>query len=289
MSDSRVFSKKPLSYQNLIEKLISRGLLVDNQDYAVKQLKTISYYRFSGYGLPFEQVDDSGKRLHHYKPDTHFSTLNSAYIVDRKIRTLIISAIERIEVAVRSAINHEMALHYNDAHWYLSAELFKEAVDFTYKAFINEIKRHTGKNAEPGSDKEQRREIFIHHYYNQYDTPEYPPCWMVAEVLSLGSWSKVYENLKTSSDRKRISRQFDLSPPAMQSWLHSLTYLRNICAHHSRLFGRKFVIRPRAAKGIPLQDDNRLYNYICITYWLLKKISPETTWLDRTLNKCLSL
>nr|WP_317188062.1 Abi family protein [Acinetobacter gerneri] len=69
----------------------------------------------------------------------------------------------------------------------------------------------------------------MHHYYQAYVTPEYPPCWMIAEVLPLGSWSKLYEHLVQSKDRKQVSKQFDLSPELLESWLHALTYLRNVC------------------------------------------------------------
>jgi len=280
MPENRVFPKKPLPYQELVDKLCSRGLFFENPDVAILHLKNIGYYRLIGYGLPFEERNEEGGRLHRYQPGTTFSQLVNVCMVDRKLRTLIMSAIERIEVATRNIINHEMATYYDDAHWYLRAELFRESGSFTHKDLINEVKRHTAKTAEVGSDKAQKREIFIHHYYNHYDEPEYPPCWMVAEILSLGSWSKVFEHIKASQDRKRISRQLDMAPATLQSWLHTLTYLRNICAHHSRLFGRNFVIRP-SSNGQPLNLDNKLHNYISTTFWLLRKISPTTRWLDR--------
>lgn len=280
MPENRIFLKKPLPYQELIEKLSARGLIVDDPGAAIIHLKNISYYRLIGYGLPFEERNDRGERRHRYQPDTTFNQLINAYVVDRKIRMLIMSAIERIEVATRSIVNHEMAAHYDDAHWYLRAELFKESSSFTHRDLISEVKRHTAKTAEADSDKAQKREIFIHHYYNHYDEPEYPPCWMVAEILSLGSWSKIFEHIKTSQDRKRISRQLDLAPGTLQSWLHTLTYLRNMCAHHSRLFGRNFVIRP-SSNGQPLKSENQLHNYISTTFWLLRKVSPTTGWLDR--------
>ncbi len=284
MPEIRVFNKIPATYQELIDRLKGRGLVVDDNEIAINFIKNISYYRLVGYGLPFHQVDPSGQRLNNYVAGTTFKQITSSYIVDRKIRTLLVSAIERTEVAIRSIINHEMACTYNNAHWYLDPGLFKETNSFKHDGLIKEVKRLTSKNAVSGSEREQRREVFIQHYYNSYDEPEFPPGWMIAEVLSLGSWSKIYENLKVSKDRKRISKQFDLAPNTLQSWLHALTYLRNICAHHSKLFGRKLVIRPSIAKNIPINGDNYLYNFVCITYWMLKRISPETTWLDRFVD-----
>lgn len=281
MSNSRIFNKPPYSYQQLLDKFIARGLQVADKESAAVHLRNIGYYRLVGYGLSFEQFCEIGKRLGQYQPNTSFDDLVSIYITDRKIRLLMLSAIERIEIAVRNIINHELACKYGSAHWYMDAALFKETADFTHNGFLNEIKRHTLKNAEARSEKEGKREVFIHHYYNHYDEPEYPPCWMVSEILPLGAWSKVYEHLNVSKDRKIISKQLDLAPATLQSWLHSITYLRNMCAHHSRLFGRTFVIRPNQAKGTPFLQENRLFNYVCIVYRILKSISPDSNWIDR--------
>lgn len=280
MPEIREFNKHPQSYQYLISKLQERGLLVSDVELAENHLRNIGYYRLVGYGLPFEQRNKNGSRSGKFKPETHFDTLINVYISDRKIRILLLSAIERIEVAIRNIINHELACKYNCSHWYLNRDLFKESDHFTHQNFLKEIKRHTLKNVIEGSEKERKREVFIQHYYSQYDHPEYPPCWMVAEILPLGSWSKVYEHLSISKDRKIISRQLDLPPATLQSWLHSITYLRNICAHHSRLFGRKFVIRPNQAKNTPLATENQLFNYACIVYRLLKIVSPDSEWVN---------
>lgn len=73
---------------------------------------------------------------------------------------------------------------------------------------------------------------------------------MIAEVLPLGSWSKLYEHLVQSKDRKQVSKQFDLSPELLESWLHALTYLRNVCAHQGRLFNRTFAFPPKQGKKL---------------------------------------
>ena len=280
-NNPRTFNKPPFSYPDLLNKLKERGLLISDEDFATAHLRNIGYYRLIGYGLPLEEYNDEGARTGNYKSETQFDDLVNIYITDRKIRTLLLSALERVEVAVRNIINHELACKYGSAHWYMDANLFKTSDDFSHADFLREIKRHTQKSAEPGSAREGKREVFIHHYYSQYDEPEYPPCWMVSEILPLGSWSKVYEHLGISKDRKLISKQLDLAPATLQSWLHSLTYLRNICAHHSRLFGRKFVMRPNQAKGTPFLNENRLFNYVCVVYRLLKSISPDSTWIDK--------
>ncbi len=281
---SRTYSKLPLSYEDLITRFTSRGLLVKDEERAKLYLQNISYFRFTGYGLAFEEYSSTGERLHKFKKGTSFDDLLRVYIIDRKIRLLIIDAIERIEVAVRSTINHEMACHYNNSHWYLDKALFLDSDQFKYADFIREIKNHTACNAQPASDREQRREQFINHYYFQYDKPELPPCWMIAEVLPLGSWSKIYSHLRVSKDKKRISTKFDVPPATLESWLHALTYLRNLCAHHSRLYYRPLVITPKQDHRIPFDHVNRFASFAAVIVWFLQKTSPNSSWLDRLLD-----
>ena len=208
----RGYTKSPLSYEDLLARFVGRGLIVSDSNKAISYLENISYFRLTGYGLAFELFDDNKQRLHQFKEGACFDAILRAYIIDRKIRLLIIDAIERIEVSIRGAINHEMSCGYNDAHWYMDENLFTDSDHFKHRDFIKEIRRQTARNAEPETDRQLRREQFIDHYYSQYNVPDLPPCWMIAEVLSLGSWSKVYSHLKNSRDKKRISKKYDLSP-----------------------------------------------------------------------------
>lgn len=283
------FNKSPFSYPQLLSKLLSRNLHITDHNLAQHHLRNIGYYRLIGYGLPFEEYDKNLGRTGKYKPDTQFDDLLNAYTIDSDIRRLLLKAIEQIEIAIRNIINHELSCKYASAHWYMDETLFKSSKDFKHSFLLQEIKRQTLKSAEQGSERAGKREVFIAHYYSHYDTPELPPSWMIAESLTLGSWSKVYEHLKVSKDRKIISSQLDLPPATLQSWLHSITYLRNMCAHHSRLFGRNFVMRPNKFKDTPFITDNRLFNYVGIVFRILKHITPESNWLNQLYDELIFL
>lgn len=283
MSNKRIFDKKPLTIPELIQKLANKGLVIENDARTQKYLRDIGYYRLVGYGLAFEQYHE-GQRLGKYQQHTHFKQLLNAYIVDRKLRLLVLAAIERIEVAVRSIIIQTLCEKYQSAHWYLEPTLFKSSVNFSHENLLKEIARITRKKAAKDSEQDKGRELFIRHYYQRYTTPDYPPSWMLAEVLSLGSWSKIYEHLAISKDRKNIAKQLDLSPITLESWLHSLVIVRNICAHHGRLFARKLTMPPKKDKKLPLQKNNAVFNFICILAWLMKEISPTTQWLNEITN-----
>jgi abortive infection bacteriophage resistance protein len=272
------FNKAATSISEQIEKLEKRGMSIPDKGRAEHYLRFISYYRLIGYGLPLEQYDSNGHRLDQYKPETSFEQLLNLYIFDRHLRLLVMDAIERIEVAVRTVIIYEMAKKYG-SHWYQVNSLFKSTFD--HRQLISEVKRATKHTATTGTDREAQRERFIQHYYDTYHTPDLPASWMIAEVLSLGVWSKVYEGLKHSRDRKNISKQFDLAPNTMQSWLHTLTYMRNLCAHHSRLYSRKLIISPRCDKGMPMINRQTFAAHAAVMHWFLEKIAPGSKWIER--------
>jgi len=279
------FNKAATSISEQIEKLENRGLNIPDKVRAEHYLRFISYYRLIGYGLPLEQYDSDGRRLDRYKTEASFDQLLGLYIFDRHLRLLVMDAIERIEVAVRTVTVYEMATKYG-SHWYQDAALFKD--NFNHSLFISEVKRATKHTAEMGSDREAQRERFIQHYYDTYHTPDLPASWMIAEVLSLGVWSKVYEGLKHSRDRKDISKQFDLGPNTMQSWLHTLTYMRNLCAHHSRLYSRKLIISPKYDKGMPVINRQTFAAHAAVMHWFLEKIAPGSRWIERLRELIIS-
>ena len=263
------FEKPPLSIDAQIERLISRGIVIQNKDTARHYLSYISYYRFCGYAIEFEGELVDGEKQ--YLNGTTFEQILDCYVFDRKLRLLVIDAIERIEIAIRTVITNELGLKYQDAHWYLNKSLFISK--FKHDDLIQSIKK-------------QKNERFIKHYYKKYNAPELPAVWMVAEVLSLGSWSMIFANLKDREDQKIICRHFGMSYKVMQSWLHSLTYLRNLCAHHSKLWSRNFTLKPMIAVGYmkQLMVVNRFSSQAAVLKIFLDVISPGNEWAKHLRN-----
>lgn len=262
-NQNNTFEKPPLSIDAQIERLASRGIVIQNKDAARHYLSYISYYRFCGYAIEFEGELIDGEKQ--YQKGTTFERILDCYVFDRKLRLLVIDAIERIEIAVRTVITNQMGLKYQDAHWYLNKSLFISK--FKHDDLIKSIKKQTN-------------ERFIKHYYNKYSAPELPAVWMVAEVLSLGSWSMIFAHLKDREDQKNICSHFGISYKIMQSWLHSLTYLRNLCAHHSKLWSRNFTLKPMIAFGYmkQLMVVNRFSSQAAVLKIFLDVISPASEW-----------
>lgn len=264
------YSKPPLSIDQQISLLESRGLSVPNRNKAQHYLQFINYYRLSGYTISFEEVIN-GRRSHQIKPGTTFDDILALYDFDRHLRMLVMDAIERIEVAARAQICLHMAITYNDAHWHLQPELFR--MEFNYNTFIRKC----------SEEQKNSKERFVIHYKNTYNHPELVPSWMTTELLPIGTWSIIYKNLAKRSDKKRISDVFKLSPVDLESWLHALTYIRNLCAHHSRLWNRSFTIKPKPISDYStyLAKNHTFAAQAAMMHILLNIISPDSKWTTK--------
>jgi abortive infection bacteriophage resistance protein len=266
------FNKPSLRVPEQVTLLRQRGLEIGNEASAAKHLKFIGYYRLSGYMLPFQRGGNDADR-HTFAAGTTFQDILDLYTFDRKLRLLLLDAIERIEIAVRAALSTILASQYG-SHWYLDAARFDR--NFDHADFMERSKR------EIGHDDARRRQVFIQHYYNAYDRPPTPPSWMLFEALPFGNVSMAVKGLDIA-ERKRLAAPFNLPEPAIQSWPHVLSYVRNLCAHHSRLWNRKFTIRPFIIKQYrdDLRRNDQLYAQLVVTQLFMKRISPDSLWPDR--------
>ena len=275
--DTRIeFNKPALGIPEQIEKLKNRGLMVSDPDRAAHYLKFISYFRFTGYCLHFQTNVGNDEEKHQFKPGVDFEDILRVYIFDRELRLLVMDAVERIEVAVRTAISNHMAVQYKDPHWFIRRDLFNDR--YNHSELLDNIAETTGQS------EESKRTLFTHNYYRKYRSPEFPPSWMLCEVLSLGVWSKIYAHLRHYSDRKAIaSTVLNAAPDVFESFLHCIASVRNICAHHSRLWNKVFAITPKSVfiGGFELKQKNRFYAQAAVIHKFLTPIAPSTDWSSR--------
>lgn len=271
------FQKPVLSLAEQLALLQQRGMSVADPARAEHYLRFIGYYRLSGYWFPFQHRD--GSPAHDdFRPGTNFETVLDRYVFDRRLRVLIMDAAERIEVAARTAISNRMCEGFGP-HWYLSAARF--APGFDHANFLRRVRQETG--IVPFNRNKQSD--FIRHYLQKYDTPPEPPSWMVFELLPFGSVSTVFKNL-FDAEKKAIAADFDLPRDRLQSWLHAASHIRNLCAHHSRVWNREFGVAPSVAKSEKhhVLHPKRFYNHAVAIQTLLKRISGDTHWADRLHN-----
>lgn len=261
------YTKPSLSVEKQIEHLKIKGLVFEDETRAERYLNTISYYRLSGYFLPFKKNDS-------FLPGTTFDQILQLYIFDRKLRLLTLDALERIETAFKAYLINEMSL-VAGAHWYLNPQNFSSK--FNHNGLIKILKKETGHNSP------QKQSRACRHYYSKYDTPEFPPIWVVAEVLSLGTFSMFFQRLADPNIKKKIAKPFSLNPKVLSSWVHSITSTRNICAHHSRLWNKTFAITPIKANKYKQQltENSKYFAQAIVIQDLLLSISNNPSWSQR--------
>lgn len=280
------FIKPALSLSQQVQKWQARGLAVPDTARAMHYLKMIGYYRFSAYTLPF-QVHAPNKP---FQPGTTFEQVLALYVFDRELRLHVMDAIERIEVAVRSCLINHMCVKHG-AHWFMDAVHFKPLITtrpgrvtgFDHRKFLDQVEKELGIPAGGRAPRRPHNEVFINHYYTKYTNPYLPPSWMVFELLSIGSLSMVYANLKDVKDRAAVAATFGIDEQVLVTWLHSLSYLRNLCAHHCRLWNRQMVIKPLVARkhSAFLLSNDRFYAMAVLLWELLRTIAPDSIWHKR--------
>lgn len=263
----------------LIETLRGRSLIIEDADYATEWMNKVGYYRLKGYGLHFRVTDADGKLTEQYQVGTRFEALTDLYEFDRQMRMIVLDAIERIEVAFRSRLNETMASRHGP-HWFMNASLFSDKCDSKSGKLIFDHAEFIAKTSE--ESRRNKESLSIRHYYRSYDAPPLPPCWMLGEVLSMGSWSKAYGMLRDRADQKPVADGFRASPPELISWIHALTNLRNTCAHHSRLWDRRFVTCPSKKGNLShiLDANDRLFAQVATLHYCLRSIEPDSGWLE---------
>lgn len=266
------YNKPPTTFDEQIQLLESRGMKVPDPEKARHYLSHLNYYRIGAYWLPFES--DHG--THQFEEATNFDDVLNLYVFDRELRLLVMDAIERVEVSLRTQWAYQLA-HTYDSHAYLNKSLFK--CQKQYEISISKLMRELS----------QSHETFIKHYTNTYSEPQSPPLWTVVEVMTLGLLSRVYANLKHRKDRNKIASVYRLDEVVIVSFLHHLSTLRNHCAHHSRLWNRSFTFTfklPRQGNDILLKSFNgsnrrKIYNTLMMLEYLMEIISPGTHWKSR--------
>jgi len=281
MTPKSHFKKPATTPEEQIKLLQERGMVVDDEFVACWHLQHINYYRLGAYWLPFEK----NPITHEFQLGANFATVLRLYNFDRELRLLLLEALERIEISIRTQWTSHIARNHG-SHAYLEQNLAANVQ--LYEQNFENIKK----------DVDRSDEIFIRHSKSKYKEP-LPAIWIVSEVISFGLLSKLYSNLKPMPTRRRIAETYLIDDKVLASWLHHLTYIRNLCAHHSRLWNREFTNIPKQPKNKPqilasefIHNSRKLYNTLIILLHCMDIIDPKHQWrtkLKILLNKDIPL
>lgn len=288
MSD---FQKPAHSIEEQVATLRGRGLAIPDEARARHYLANISYFRLSAYTRPFYQP---GCQEHYFLDGTSFEDVLRLYVFDRELRLLLLDAIERLEVTLRAQLTNTLAEHHGP-HGYLNPAIF----DTRYNhGWLLEKLEYAAKGREI--------ETFLAHYRKKYrSAPTQPPIWMAVELLTFKEVSTLMAKLRLPKDTQSIEQHFGWKMPVLRSWFRSLSDLRNICAHHGRVWNREFGSRPEMPRKIPaswpgipnsietgshehpgqrLDPRRRLYLQLVVIESLMQVVSPTSQWAERLVT-----
>lgn len=278
-----VYNKPPLTFEQQLDLLIERGLSIPDRPAALQLLASASYYRLSAYWYPFRDSDNVGTRVSRFRPGACLDDVIGLYEFDRKLRLQVLDAIERVEVAVRTRVTYHMA-HTYGAFAHTNPANFHPKFDHT--KWLAKVHEETIRSSDE----------FVRHYRNKYRGFPTLPVWMATEIMSLGGLSFLYKGLKNNraaglEDKKAVADYFNIHYKRLGAWLHTLTYIRNVCAHHSRLWNRELAIRPDQSKDRrwlpPMTPRNdRIFYVLLMLRHLLKATDNGDDW-QRAITELL--
>ena len=266
------YSNTPLSIHDIIRMLRdNRGLIINDEPSAERQLSIIGYFRLANYMRPME----SDKINHIFKPGSTFENAIDLYYFDKELRTLIFTAIQSAEVGIRALMSHPISMAHG-AFWYLDP-----ALCFSQRLFADNI-------ANIQREVVRSKEDFIKDHFVKHPGTNLPS-WKVIEILSFGTLSKVFSNLADTPLKKSIARSIGLPQhKILESWLQALSGLRNNVAHHSRVWNKVFPSTPTLPKHASGKwisntsvDPSRLYAHLCCVAYLQNHVHPQNDFAAR--------
>ena len=265
------YTKPPLTFEQQADLILSRGFIAD-RDSLISFLHTISYYRFSGYIYPYRNPDDS------FKDGTTFDLVWRHYCFDRKLRVIVFDAIEKVEVAVRASVIYHFA-HTNGPFGHVDYNTIRNLSRDGHQEWLDNLTLETNRS----------KERFVKHFKQKYgDSHQYLPIWMASEVMTFRSLLTLFKGMNDSL-KKTIAREYRIPDRVFKSWLTSLNAIRNICAHHGRLWNRELGYKPLLPSKRKHPEwhtpdtlpNNRVFIILTMLKYMISIISPECIWSDQ--------
>lgn len=238
MPSSLKNQQPPLTVSEQIENLKSLGLVIENEEYAASLLNDISYFRIiKAYSLGLKPKNGN------YFSGVSFDQIVELYKFNSRLRQALFPIIEQIEVNLRC----RMANYFSNKYGVLG---YEDANNFAnpkfHESFLDEIKHEIDRNL---------KSPFVKNFKENYLDGKIP-FYALVELMSFGNLSKFFKNMK-NADKKAVSTSFGIGYTYFESWIESIAYVRNICAHYGRIYNAKLAKTPKLYKQYA---DNNIGN-----------------------------
>ena len=278
------YTKPALTFEEQAQRLLDRGLIADKQ-LLVERLNIVNYYRLSAYWYNFKVID-SASTEEKFAANTTFESIWRRYQFDRELRRLMMDAVEHVEVAIlRTQLVAQFTLVHGPFGYQEYGNFNPRFPRDKFNRFLTELD-----DAARFSNEE-----FVERFQRKYTSENLLPLWMAVEIMTFGQLFTLFRNLDRR-DLQVIAQRFNLFPPVMVSWLHTLLFVRNTCAHHARLWNREIPIRPQIPDNkhnpewhFPVRFDNsRVFTVLTLLRYLLQFIEPKNDFQSRLENLLLA-
>lgn len=268
--------KKALSFKDQLSHLIDdKKLIVNNKENALTILKHENYYRLSGYMIDFLDEQD------HFHQDVTFESIYNIYKAEKEIRSTLFELVNDIEVYLKTQIANYFSLKYG-AIGYLNPLNYKHEYGKDYSDVIHLLKKFDEIILRNSNN------LIVKHHNNEYNG--FMPLWAMVELMSFGMISKFFSAMKTS-DKKAVCRTGykDITYDKLESFYHSIAYLRNQCCHYQRFYRIKHPIKPKAysTSNIDLGEVKINSTYSLVLALLF--VNPNTKLGERAIGKLKSI
>lgn len=265
------FRGEALSFEDQIKLLRGQGLRIDDERKALRILQNVSYSRLKPYFVPLMETREPARR---FIPGASIDRAYEFYGLDRRLRELIFHEMEKIEISIRARLAYASRSD-NSGYWFTDEKYF--AIKYRHRQILHHL---TGEVQRSDNDS-------IKRFYRKYSNP-LPPCWLAFEATSFGTLVALYEALKPGSTRSAICSDFGVPDVVFTSWLDHLVYVRNICAHHNRLWNKNLAVRAEVPRNhrdifppIPPESEEKVYLTLCVIKYLQNTVKPNNSFSAR--------
>ena len=288
-----LYNKPYRTPADLINDLKRKNLAFLDEVAAINILNLISYYRIEIYLHPLLDMEASGRGC--YRKNEYFECGTELYRFDEKFRILLFGVIARLEVKLRSRLNHALFSYENNPFWYLDNTLF-----YTRKGteHIDAIRKRI--QIAFNQEQEFYAKNYRENYYNNIH-PQFtglPPFSIACEVITIGGLFKIFESIDFGYFKKlsapdnvildNLAKEFGANDfRQLTNWVRRLRDVRNRCAHHSRLWNARLAVPSQIARELSIPETrlNRPYLTVCMMYKMIKTLNMEGINLKAEIKK----
>lgn len=284
------YTKKHLNYEEQVGLLADRGLAIEDRGDAVRQLKRIGYYRLSAYTYPMREIApqtdaNTGRprRQDRFRPGSRFADAVALHDFDHKLRRLLLSTIQEIEVSLRTQIAYHVGKRSPFAHLDIRHLNEDECRRLTTIPGESRTQYEYWRNEYDSLQQKAKKEDFVAHFNAKYGGEV--PLWAATEFMTMGSLVSLFKLMKPE-DSRRLSTHYGVkNQQILRGWFKALNTLRNHCAHNARVWNRSTIYPPKKINitmvdselhHLQSADPNKIYFLVAITGYLVRRVNPNS-------------